>query len=369
MLLRDYLDIISRGYDRVAGFDTPEQDLLKRASTELSAYGPGGFVIKASGGQRPLNPTDTPWIGFFDPDESTSPMDGLYVVWLLQADRAAWTLSVNMGTERRAQELQERDRGNRRSGPREPRLRELLARESAAIRSRMLPEVTVGWDRTIDLHSGGTRQLRYEAATIIGRTYLLDSLPDDETLSRDLEAVCVGLQDAVRAKRELAVEEPGLVSTSSSTARPYDTRDPIFAPGEDRTTTVATQPRPIVRTPRHEGGLRRYGEWIIARGFKPTTNVHPRDFTILGSPEWIGEYKVVYGADVARATREAHSQLKEYRFFLYPGESPVRLLAVFSASVGQERVAWLNSEGIAVVWEERRVWRGCPFARAAGLAE
>jgi hypothetical protein len=96
--------------------------------------------------------------------------------------------------------------------------------------------------------------------------------------------------------------------------------------------------------------------------------VHPRDFIIHGTPGWLGEYKVVYGRDVTRATREAHSPLKEYRHFIYPDQSgKPGLLAVFSAPITDRRVAWLNAEGIAVAWEEDSQWRGCPLARAAGL--
>src|SRR5262245_1555649 len=102
MLLRDHLLSVGVNYDAAAGFDAAPQELLRKASAHLAGYGPADFVVKASGGQHPLRTTSTPWIGFFNPDESTNPQTGLYVVWILQADRHAWTLSVNMGTERRS---------------------------------------------------------------------------------------------------------------------------------------------------------------------------------------------------------------------------------------------------------------------------
>lgn len=117
MLLGEYLRGVADGYDPKEGFDTPQQELLRVARFELHDYGPTDFVIRASGGQRPLSTTHTPWIGFFDPDESQTPQEGLYVVWLLRAPGDAWTLSLNMGTENRARQVVDRAvLGRRRPG-------------------------------------------------------------------------------------------------------------------------------------------------------------------------------------------------------------------------------------------------------------
>jgi hypothetical protein len=362
--LRDFLETVGRTYDPAAGFNTSAQALLRSAQPEFADYAPTDFVIRASGGQRPLRTTDTPWVGFFDPDESTGPQEGLYVVWLLRADRQAWTLSINMVTERRSAQLKEIDAVSGTHVPREPRVRAGLAAEALAIRERMDPELTLPWETAIDLASNGRRQRRYEAAAVVARTYLLAALPTDDALRSDLAAICRALEDAIRAKRELALTEPGLISTSSAVP-PRDDREYAFSPGTDVETVV--QRRSIVRRPRHEGGLQRYGEWLISTGAEVATNVYPRDFIVRGEVEWIGEYKVVYGANAARATREAHSQLREYRYFGYPADASVRLLAVFSSEVTDRRVAWLNSEGIAVVWWTGARWAGCPLARTAAL--
>ena len=368
MQLREFLLAVGETYDPAAGFDTPAQHLLSHAATELTGTGPADFLIRASGGQNPIGATDTPWVGFFDPDESTSPMEGLYVVWLLRASRDAWTLGVNIGTERLSARLKAQDLLQPGGPPREPRVRSALAAEATAIRQHMPPSVVAGWDTSIDLASTGTRQRRYVAATVLARTYPLATLPDEPTLQADLAAMCMALQEAVRSKRALAVVDPGTISTASATTTLTDTREYVFSPGIDTPGSVALPTVPIERTPRHESGLRRYGQWLVDRGIDVATNVHPRDFIVRQSPEWIGEYKVVYGSQVARATREAHSQLKEYRHFLYPPGSGVQLLAVFSAAVTDRRVAWLNSEGIAVVWWSGVAWVGCPIAKDAGLA-
>jgi hypothetical protein len=114
----------------------------------------------------------------------------VYVVWLMRADGQAWTLSVNMGTERRSSQLREIDRASATRVPIEPRVRVGLAAEASAIRERMNPVLTLPWETRIDLASNGTRQRRYEAAVVVARTYSLAALPDDDALRSDLAAMC-----------------------------------------------------------------------------------------------------------------------------------------------------------------------------------
>jgi hypothetical protein len=364
--LRDFLLAVATEYDPAQGFDTDAQRHLKSAVVELASYGPADFVVRASGGQYPLRTTDTPWIGFFDPDESKSPTEGLYVVWILRADRSAWTLSVNMGTERLSQRLAAEPQTG--AGPREPRVRLLLSAEASVIRAAMNQEELSQWSQSMSLNSGGTRQRRYEAATVVAKEYPLEAFVNEETLSHDLDEACTLLSRAIEAKHRLAVTEPGSISTASATFGDGDHRNALFEPGEDHETTIVLSKTSITRTPRHESGLRRYGTWLKQRGLTPTTKVYPRDFVILGSPAWTGEYKVVYGGNDTRATREAHSQLKEYRYFYSPEAPHGPLLAVFNAAISKKRVDWLNAEGIAVVWDDAGTWRGCPIAQEAGLS-
>ncbi|GLY05123.1 DUF3578 domain-containing protein [Actinoplanes sp. NBRC 101535] len=367
MLLRDYLVAVAEGYDYHDGFDTAQQRLLARASTELQDYGPADFVIKASGGQPPLGATLTPWIGFFDPDESVTPMDGLYVVWILDATGQNWTLRLNMGTEKRGQNVPAAYQAGTGSG-KEQQLLAALRAEADAIRGALPHRIAEAWDSAVALHSTARRQRRYEAATILAQSYPVSNLPSDSILEADLRSMCIALQEAAQVKRRLAILAPGTISTSSSTLADSSARELVFDPGVDKVSTKLLPERSITRTPRHEDGLRRYGLWLQSRGFSPATNVHPRDFIIPGTPEWLGEYKVVYGSNVARATREAHSQLKEYRHFIYPRTNPrPGMVAVFSDSVTDERVTWLNAEGIAVVWNRDHEWHGCAIARKAGL--
>ncbi len=80
MNIKDYLLRVAAEYDRGAGLSTPTQAFLRDAPTLLGEHVPGGVEVVGSGGKGTA--TLTPWIGFLDPDETTSPRDGLYVVYL-----------------------------------------------------------------------------------------------------------------------------------------------------------------------------------------------------------------------------------------------------------------------------------------------
>jgi hypothetical protein len=175
-----------------------------------------------------------------------------------------------MGTENRANEFKAQDAMTGSSEPRERRVRASLTAEANAIRGRLPADITTGCDTVIGLNSEGTRQRRYEAATILGRTHPLTGLPPDPALATDLNHLCLALQEAVRVKRELAVERPGTISTTSVAVTDSKGRGIVFAPGTDRGITIVLSRRSIARSPRHEGGLTRYGTWL-----KPAASHQP----------------------------------------------------------------------------------------------
>lgn len=352
MDLREYLIRVATSYDQSAGFKNeagdllPAQQLLKDAPDHLTVHVPIGYRIQGSGGQYPLNATHTPWIGFFDPDETTRATRGLYVVFLLRPDRSAWTLSVNMGvTHLKAEEI---------------------SRLRTTIRDRINSESLVQWDDAIDLQSrSGSIRRKYELGAVAGRTYPVPGLPGEATLRADLLEALRLYERAVIAKRAAAISDPSLPALPGSYRNSEDV-DYEWAPGTDKPTRVHILGGDQTRTPRHETGLAAYGEWLQGHGKEPATNVHPRDF-VIPSDDVLGEYKVVYGGNFTKATREAHSQLKEYAFFLH--DSSPAMVAVFSERIPDARARWLASEGILSVWHEDDTWRGTADAVARGLAE
>jgi hypothetical protein len=170
--IESFLLEVATTYDRAAGVSTPTQRLLKRAGDELREHVPGGIEVKGSGGQATA--TFTPWVGFFDPDGTTTPQAGLYVVFLFSEDLQHVTLLLNQGITRLVQELGWRQ------------ARERLAADAANIRAALPASALDGLDSTISLGSSGSRQRAYEAGNIAARRYDLDAFPP----SLDCEPIC-----------------------------------------------------------------------------------------------------------------------------------------------------------------------------------
>src|SRR5438034_542794 len=163
MDLAAFLRAVADGYDRHAGLDTPTQRLLRQAGMHLGDLVPGGLQIAGSGGKGTA--TLTPWVGVFDPNETTSPEEGLYVVYLWSADLASVTLMLLQGITRLDRAL-----GHRQA-------RELLATEAAAIRAALPAASLANLEITVDLAASGFRQLGYSSACVVARRYELATLP------------------------------------------------------------------------------------------------------------------------------------------------------------------------------------------------
>ncbi|MET9177794.1 hypothetical protein ABZX88_06150 [Kitasatospora aureofaciens] len=74
------------------------------------------------------------------------------------------------------------------------------------------------------------------------------------------------------------------------------------------------------------------------------------------------EAKVVYNGNATAAVREAVGQLLSYRHFLHPDPPAPRLVALFTETVGEGCVAFLESLGIAAVWKTPEGWQGSTMA-------
>ena len=113
----------------------------------------------------------------------------------------------------------------------------------------------------------------------------------------------------------------------------------------------------------HEALIADFGSWCAGRGFIAETTVHPRDLVLRrANEEWLVEAKVVYYGDATRAVRAALAQALMYGHFLHPTPGP-RLLALFSESVGDGYVAFLEKHGVAAVWRaDIKGWEASPSA-------
>ena len=91
MDLGDFIRQVGGSDHRLAGLGTPTQLLLRNAGRALAEHSPGGLLVIGSGGKGTA--TFTPWVGFFDPDVTVTPEEGIYVVYLFSADLTAVQLS------------------------------------------------------------------------------------------------------------------------------------------------------------------------------------------------------------------------------------------------------------------------------------
>lgn len=354
MDLSDFFVEIAATYDRSAGLSTPAQALLRRASDQLGEHATGGILVIGSGGKGTA--TFTPWVGFFDPDETVSPEAGLYVVYLVTEDLGTLLLTLMQGITELSNTL----------GNAAARVR--LAEEAHAIRSKLPADAIAGLDTGLDLGSRGFRQRAYEAGTVVSRRYSLDTLPAEPELRADLTRFLHVYQLAAAVKRELLLTSPGAISSSSS-GTTFVVTDPLrdFKPKSDADYQAFLTGRSMTKSRRHEGLVREYGLWVSKQGWVPS-NPHPKDLVLLRrSKEWLVEAKVLYQGNATDAVRAALGQLYAYRHFLGPATSA--LLALFSEPIGNAYVRFLETCGVASVWKENTQWLGSAGAVTAGLAE
>jgi MrcB-like, N-terminal domain len=360
--LRRYISEVAATFDRSEGMRSAAQQLLRRASVELHDFAPLGFKIQGSGGAGV--PATIPWVGFLDPEETTSPHEGLYVVYLFSADLRAVYLALIQGITRLHKQI------------RPPAAaRERLRADGARIRDELGPDRLAGWAASIELGDSRRLPAGYEAGTVAARRYDIGALPPEKRLRADLSRMFELYQDAVAAKRQLLTTKPGSIATPSAgpVRADQDVLD-YFKPKSAADYTAQVGGGRFTRTRRHEALIRDYGRWARARGFRASTAEHPKDLVLRQvnrEREWLIEGKVVRRGNAAHAVREAVGQLLEYRRFLYVDKRkpPPELVALFTEPVGDAFVAMLDELGIQAVWNETGMWAGSPMAVDQGLAE
>jgi hypothetical protein len=232
-------------------------------------------------------------VGFFDPDETTSPEEGLYVVYIFAEDLGTVSLMLLQGITELDREL----------GHREARTR--LAAEAEAIRAALLPGALDGLETSVQLASSGFRQLAYSAACVAAKAYDLPALPSEHELRDDLLRMLRLYQEAVDVKQQLAVTS-ALTATAAVAAQRESARtDPLsyFHPRDDSEYVARVVACEFAKSRRHETLLREYGEWIQTRHFEASTAEHPKDLVLRrDGAEWLMEGKVLY-----RGTRRTPS--------------------------------------------------------------
>ena len=120
----------------------------------------------------------------------------------------------------------------------------------------------------------------------------------------------------------------------------------------------------------HEALIRDYGNFVAGRGWRPDTQVHPRDLMLSRSGKrWMVEAKILYQGNATDAVRAAVGQLLHYRYFLHPRVERPDLLALFDRPIGAPHIGFLKEVGIASAWRDGSTWCGSSPLSEHGLAE
>ncbi len=341
------------GYQHTEGRDQAPQKWLGRIRKELFPA-PLGYTIRVSGSGRTL--PVIPWIAFLDPDVTTTAQDGMYVVYLFDADVRHVHLTMNQGvTQHRARAIEQ---GLKPKAAEDAAIAE-ISRETTTIRGALDRKevggrVDLGWNRFL--------ARAYEAGAIECITYDLGALPSARELTIDLVAFLDLYAQCVSIKDELASSQQVQTSSRAKSMVQEPRPEPVFRPKNSDEYLARVAAHLQRRTRRHEALVREFGKAAQARGNTAMTNVHPRDLT-LDSPagHWLVEAKTT-GGGTESAVRDAIGQLLAYRHFLYRsrGLADPHLLALFDQPIGGAFEELLASLEINVVWWGGDEWYGSP---------
>lgn len=152
------------------------------------------YLTKASAGSGRW--AETPWVALFDPAVTESAMRGFYVVYLFAGDGSTLELSLNQGTT----EVRAAVGG---------RYREVLKARATADAGLLGNDALQGLiTGELALPGGSPLTRGYNAGNIASRSYTGSSLPDENTLARDLSRILDLYQSLIEA-RETVEEATG----------------------------------------------------------------------------------------------------------------------------------------------------------------
>ena len=147
-------------------------DLLPQIETVVRQSG-GGAALEVNGSNGVGNAARVPWIRIFNSEQSPSPTQGWYIVFLFAADGSAVSLSLNQGVTQLSTAEIERNVGAARHAIAHSALLNDGERSSRAVTSIHLADPGLG--------------RKYELGNILAFEYEASAIPDDETISADLE--------------------------------------------------------------------------------------------------------------------------------------------------------------------------------------
>ncbi len=353
MDLREFFSRLAVIYDRTQPLDSECQRFIKNAPELLSKYVPATLEMKSSGGKG--RPTLTPWVGFFNPEETDTPQEGIYVVYLLAADNKVLNLLLGQG-----QEYLARQHGNKQA-------RRILSEDAEIIRNEMTKDFASVPNEQVELRSKGWRQLSYSASSITSKVYEIDQLPPEDILAGDLRKMFDFYSSAVSTKKRLLLTQPGTINSPTKTDTNSEKDINLsFQPKDSDDYRVLMKESVQIRKRTHEKLILNFGKFAEHLNFELDTP-HPQDLVLHKNGDSILiEAKMVYHHDSRNAVRSAIGQLFDYRHFLYATNKRKvpKLIALFSEPIGAAYVSFLETQDIGSIYlDESNDWVLSSLAR------
>jgi hypothetical protein len=296
--------------------------LLHDLARELRGIVPGHYLVPVSQGVGNL-PLGL-WVSILDPDVTTTPTKGIYVVFLYNENRTTVTLSLNQGVS--AASVRARELGMP--------AKQLLRQEAAAVRQPLAARAEYDdLETTIEL--GPTNLLsKYEAGNIYGVTWDLAQLPPDDDIQEAVLRFLNLYADVVQLKEALVLGAGNAQIPPRDPDLKPSKAEREFKPKSDSDYRAHIEAAEQVRSRPHERLVARLGKWAANRGFQPNTNVHPRDLVLhRDDQELLVEVKVFAAGRPKGPLRECVGQLLEYRHFFCDEHTP--LVAALSEHPGE----------------------------------
>jgi hypothetical protein len=287
-----------------------------------------------------------------DPDVTTSPTRGIYVVYIMSKDKEKLALILGQGVWK-LEEIY---------GPSGARTK--LKLEGQRIRQELFKNSPQRFADEVDLRSSGSLQNSYVAGAICCKMYDLSKLPTASAMQADLNDFIEIYGRANSVKEEILLTEPGVLETPS-TKKTSNEKNPLlhFKPKSSSEYITAISGKTIIKNRSHESLVKKFGEACAAHGFTPSTP-HPHDLVLQRSDETIlVEAKVVYQGDATTAVRGAVGQLLNYRYVWNLTDSKPKMLALFNEAIGDLYVEFLESLEIASIFWQSGLWVASPLAK------
>jgi hypothetical protein len=364
--LGDLLRSVSSGYSSSTG--GAGQAVLDTVESELDpSLIPAGWTVKSSA--RHGHYTTTPWLGFFDPDETVKPTVGMYVCWIFEQDLSHVVLTIQQGTD------------SQKTQPGMTVVAQLRA-NAIAFRNELPVERVAGLAAPVTFGKGG-RQRRYAAGSVLQRRFSVAELPGEEELAAYHREFCELLPLVIAAREELLRHSPGSTTQAVPKAPASDSRmlEQFKPKSADDYFVWLKEAKKVPRSRRHERIVNDYGAWARSELGWTASTPHPVDLRLRrgekqpeGEAAWrdavMAEVKVVYHGNATAAVREVIGQLSTYPHVVVPADvrGTLRYAGVFSESIGDLWLKVLEEElGIATVWWENGAWHGGALAKSLGL--